>query len=185
MFTLLLISRSEHFVFIFMKQTSSHLRIRTGLGTSSHRFLPDDSTKPCVIAGLIFEEVPGFQSSSNGDVVMYALCDAITSITHVEIIGSIADDLYLHEGITDSEVYLREALKTLKHQVISHIAITLEGKRPLFQSRFLEMRKSIASICDIDVSQVGITAITADGLTDCSCGDGLCCMALITTVEDL
>lgn len=167
-----------------MKEKNLYTIVRTGLGVCSHRFLPEASTKPCVIAGLIFEDTPGFQSQSNGDVVFYALCNAITSLTHVEIIGSLADNLVLHEGITDSEVYLRHALQTLGSQKITHIALSLEGKWPQFKERYLEMRSNIARICEISVEQVGITAISGDGLSDHSCGDGLFCLAIITTAAN-
>lgn len=159
------------------------MRFRTGIGQDSHRFLPQDSTKPCVIAGLIFEDVPGFSANSDGDLVFHAICNAITSVTGVLILGAIADDLCLKDGITDSEVYLKEALKTLGKQEISHVAITIEGKKPPFKKRLLEMRQNIARVMELDVSQVGITATSGEGLTDFGCGDGVQCFVIITTVE--
>ncbi len=69
--------------------------VRNGLGQDSHRFLPEGSTKPCVIAGCTFEEVPGFLANSDGDVVYHAICNAISSLTGVLILGGIADDLML------------------------------------------------------------------------------------------
>src|SRR6478609_3557285 len=107
-------------------------KTRTGIGQDSHRFLPPESTKPCVIAGIIFENAPGFNANSDGDVVFHAICNAITSLTGVLILGAIADDLCLKDGITDSEVYLKKATETLGQQKITHVAITLEGKKPKF-----------------------------------------------------
>lgn len=159
------------------------MRYRTGLGQDSHRFLPQDSAKPCVIAGCIFENVPGFSANSDGDVVFHAICNAITSLTGVLILGAIADDLCLKDGITDSEVYLKEALKTLGKQKISHVAISLEGKKPHFKGKLLEMRQNIARVMDIDISQVGITATSGEGLTDFGCGDGVQCLCIVTTIE--
>lgn len=158
-------------------------KIRTGIGQDSHRFLTIDSSKPCVIAGLIFENTPGFNANSDGDIVFHAICNAITSLTHVLILGDIADDLCLKDGITDSEVYLKEAVKTLGNQKITHIAITLEGKKPHFKEKLLPMRKNIARVMNLDVSQVGITATSGEGLTDFGCGDGVQCFAIVTTEE--
>ena len=90
------------------------MRFRTGIGQDSHRFLPQDSSKPCVIAGIIFEGIPGFMANSDGDVVFHAICNAITSVTGELILGAIADDLCLKDGITDSEVYLAAAMNTLR-----------------------------------------------------------------------
>lgn len=156
---------------------------KTGLGQDSHRFLPPGSTKPCIIAGLIFEEAPGFMANSDGDIVFHAICNAITSLTGVLILGAVADDLCLRDGITDSAVYLKAALETLKGQKITHVAISIEAKKPKFSTRLLEMRENIARVMNLDPSQVGITATSGEGLTDFGCGDGAQCFVIITAVE--
>lgn len=158
--------------------------IRTGIGQDSHRFLLPESTKPCIIAGIIFENVPGFNANSDGDVVFHAICNAISSLTGILILGNKADDLCLKDGITDSEVYLQEAMKTLGHQKITHVAITLEGKRPKFKERIIEMRQNIARVMDLDISQVGITATSGEGLTDFGCGEGVQSFVIVTTCEN-
>lgn len=157
--------------------------IRTGIGQDSHRFLPQDSSKPCVIGGLIFDDAPGFNANSDGDVVLHAVCNAISSLTGILILGNIADDLCLKDGITDSEVYLVEAMKTLGHQRVTHVAITIEAKKPKFKQRLIEMRQNIARIMCLDISQVGITATSGEGLTDFGCGDGVQAFAIVTTQE--
>lgn len=157
--------------------------IRTGIGQDSHRFLPPDSTKPCILAGLIFSDAPGFNANSDGDVVLHAICNAISSVTGVLILGNIADDLCLRDGITDSERYLTEAMKTLKNQVLTHVAITIEAKKPKIKTRIPEMRQNIARIMNLDISQVGITATSGEGLTDFGCGVGVQAFAIVTTEE--
>ncbi|MBI2743826.1 MAG: 2-C-methyl-D-erythritol 2,4-cyclodiphosphate synthase [Chlamydiales bacterium] len=156
---------------------------RVGIGQDSHRFLPSTSTKPCIIAGLIFPNNPGLDADSDGDVVFHAICNAITTLTHVPILGGVAIELCHKEGITDSQVYLERALETLGSQRIQHVALTIEGKRPRMQARVLEMRRKIASVMKLDESQVGITATSGDGLTDFGCGDGLQCFCILTTIQ--
>lgn len=160
-------------------------RTRTGIGQDSHRFLPPDSSKPCIIAGTIFDNAPGFNANSDGDVVFHAICNAISSLTGILILGAIADDLCLKDGITDSEVYLLEAMKTLGNQKITHVAITIEGKKPKFKDRLIEMRSNIARVMSLDISQVGITATSGEGLTDFGCGDGVQCFSIVTTEEEM
>lgn len=160
------------------------VKVRTGIGQDSHRFLPDGDPKPCIMAGVIFENAPGFEANSDGDVVFHTICNAISSLTGVLILGALADDLCLKQGITDSEVYLREALKTLGKQQISHLAITIEAKRPKFKSKLHEMRGSIARVMNLDISQIGITATSGEGLTDFGRSLGVQCFAILTTVED-
>jgi 2-C-methyl-D-erythritol 2,4-cyclodiphosphate synthase len=157
---------------------------RTGIGRDSHRFLPADSSKPCIIGGVIFDGVPGLDADSDGDVVYHAICNAITSLSGVPILGGIARDLCRKDGITDSQVYLERALQTLGKQKIVHLSISIEGKRPYFEEKIEQMRKKISSVLKVQLKQVGITATSGDGLTDFGCGDGLQCFSMITTVEE-
>ncbi len=157
---------------------------RTGIGHDSHRFLPADSTKPCIVGGIIFEETPGISADSDGDVVFHAICASITTLTGIPILGGIAIELCQRDGITDSEVYVRKALEALGKQKIVHVAISIEGKRPKFQKRIEEMRKNIARVLTLQTSQIGISAHSGDGLTDFGCGDGLQCFCILTTKEE-
>jgi 2-C-methyl-D-erythritol 2,4-cyclodiphosphate synthase len=155
--------------------------IRTGIGQAIHRFLPNETTKPCVIAGIIFDGAPGLDADSDGDVVFHAICNAISSVTGVPILTGIAADLCQKDGITDSQVYLEKALLSLEQQQVEHLALSIEGKRPALQSRILEMRQQIARVLKLDLSQVGLTATSGDGLTNFSLGEGLHCLCVITT----
>jgi 2-C-methyl-D-erythritol 2,4-cyclodiphosphate synthase len=157
--------------------------VRVGIGQDSHRFLPADSAKPCIVAGLIFEDSPGLSAESDGDVAFHAMCNAISSVSGIQILGGIAIDLCHKDGITDSQVYLERALETLGRQKVQHVALTIEGKRPRFQKRVDEMRRSIARVMNIRLDQVGLTVTSGDGLTDFGCGEGLQAFCIITTVE--
>ncbi|HAB99204.1 MAG TPA: 2-C-methyl-D-erythritol 2,4-cyclodiphosphate synthase [Parachlamydiales bacterium] len=156
---------------------------RTGIGQDSHRFLPADSSKPCMIGGIIFEGVPGLDADSDGDVVYHALCNAISSLTGAPILGRIAVELCRKDGITDSQVYLEKALQTLQGQKIVHIAFTIEGKRPRLQEKIDQVKRKVASVCSLHEKQVGLTVTSGDGLTDFGCGEGLQCFCVLTTVE--
>lgn len=157
--------------------------IRTGLGQDSHRFLPEGNPKPCVLGGMVFEDMPGFEANSDGDVILHALCNAITSLTGVTILGIRADELLEKEGITDSQVYLKEALKTLGNQQITHVAISIEANRPKFLKKIPVLRETIAKIMELEPSQVGVTATTGEGLTDFGLEKGVQVFCIITSVE--
>lgn len=160
------------------------MKFRTGIGQDSHRFLTEPSDKPCIIAGLSFEGAPGMDADSDGDVVFHAICNAISSLTHVPILGRVAIDLCHKEGITDSRVYLDKALETLGTQKVEHVALTIEGKRPKFQKRSEDIRRSVADAMELQITQVGITFTSGDGLTAFGQGMGLMCYALVTIYEE-
>ncbi len=156
---------------------------RTGIGQDSHRFLSEESSKPCILAGILFEDVPGLFADSDGDVVFHAICNAITSVSGVPILGNVASDLCLNSGITDSKVYLEKAYESLENQKITHISITIEAQRPKVQKKIEQMKQKIAQILNLEMSQIGITATSGDGLTDFGCGDGIQVFCIVTTIE--
>lgn len=162
------------------------MRVKTGLGQDSHRFENKDSSKPCIIGGVHFENIPGFSANSDGDVIYHAICNAISSITNILILGGIADDLCLKDGITDSAVYLEKALETLqeKNWKISHVALSLEAKKPVFKNHLFLIRENVSEILKIDIHDVGITATSGEGLSDYGCGDGVNCLAIVTVYKD-
>lgn len=159
------------------------MKVRTGLGQDSHQYLDKESSKPLIVGGLIFEDYPGFDANSDGDVVLHAICNALSSLSHVLILGGIADELCLKQDITDSEVYLEEAMKTLGDWKISNVAVSIEALKPPLKARFPEMRQNIARIMGIAPEGVGITATTGEGLTDVGCGDGMQATALVTVYQ--
>ncbi len=152
---------------------------KIGIGQDSHKFLVEPSNKPCRIGGVVFEGCPGLDADSDGDVVLHALCNAITSIVHMPLLGGVCIKL-CREGITDSRVYVEQGLEYFKNHEILHVAFTIEGARPRLQGRSLEIRESVAELLQIDVDQVGITFTSGDGLTDFGKGLGLMCYCILT-----
>ena len=159
------------------------MKYRVGIGQDSHRFLINGADKKCIVGGQPFEGVPGMDADSDGDVVFHAICNAITSLTHVPILGNMAIDLCHNQGITDSRIYLSKALETLGSQKIEHVALTIEGSRPKFQKEADQVRQNVANILDLAIDQVGITFTSGDGLTSFGKGEGLMCYCILTTTE--
>jgi len=151
---------------------------KTGIGQDSHRFQSEG--KGAVVGGLCFDDAPPLDADSDGDVVFHAICNAITSITHVPILGDLAIKMCHEKGIRDSHQYLAAALKTLKGYQIEHIALTIEGQRPKFQKRSQELRQSVAAAVGIDSDQIGVTFTTGDGMTAFGRGEGLQCFCVIS-----
>ena len=158
-------------------------KVKVGVGRESRRFLPHDSSKPCVIAGIIFEESPGLAADSDGDVVFHSICNAITSVSGVFILTGIAAELCYKNGITDSQVYVEKALETLGNKKIEHLSLSIEGKRPKLQESVLLMREKIAHVLHISLEQVGLTVSSGDGLTDFGCGEGVQCFCVLTVSD--
>lgn len=160
------------------------MKIRTGLGRSCRRFVSEESMKVCVIGGLTFEDVPGLAADSDGDVVFQSIVHAIGTLVGHPLMSLIADTLCYKQGITDSQAYVEEALKYLKNQKIEHVAFVIEAREPAIVKVYDKMVAKIAQTLSLDKSQVGISVISGEGLSDVACGEGVEATCLLTTCED-
>ena len=153
---------------------------KTALGQDSHRFEPDTSSKPLVLGGVKIAGCPGLCGNSDADVILHAITNAVSGISGVNILGVISDDLCLKQGITDSCAYLEKALDTLKDYTITHLSLTVEGRRPKLAPHIDTIKKSLSKLLCLPVSGIGITATTGEDLTEFGRGNGMQVFALIT-----
>ena len=145
--------------------------MKVAIGQDSHRIDRNNKEKKLILGGIEFQEDYSLSANSDGDV--------ISGITCQNILGKIADDM-CKNGITDSEEYLKEALKSLKEKIV-HLSISIECFTPRISPRIEEMRKNIARILQIEENCIGITATTGEGLTEAGKGNGISVLTCLTT----
>lgn len=155
--------------------------MRVGIGQDSHRFDFNETNKKLILGGVIFEDAPAVSANSDGDVILHAITNAISGVTGTNILGRISDDM-CKSGITDSEEYVKEALKYMEEDMkIHHISISIECKTPKISPLIPSLKESIARILSISERSIGITATTGEGLTDFGKGLGIQVFCIITT----
>lgn len=152
----------------------------TSIGQDSHRFEPQESKKPLILGGVTISDHPGLCGNSDADVVLHAITNGISGISGVNILGKVSDDLCLKQGITDSKVYLYEALKSLTEYKIVHVSISIEARRPHLADHIYAIRSSVAGLLSLKIEHVGLTATTGEGLTSFGKGDGIQALVIIT-----
>ena len=152
--------------------------MKVGIGQDSHKIDYSNPDKELILAGIKFQENYSLLANSDGDVVLHAITNAVSGITCVNILGKISDDM-CKNGIKNSEMYLKEALKYLDTN-IAHLSISIECLEPKISPKIEEMRKNIARILNISEKSVGITATTGEGLTEFGKGNGISCFAILT-----
>lgn len=152
--------------------------MKVAIGQDSHRIDYHNKEKKLILGGIVFQENYSLSANSDGDVVLHAITNAVSGITCQNILGKIADDM-CKSGITDSEEYLKEALKYLKEKII-HISMSIECQTPKISPKIEEMRKNIARILQIKENCVGITATTGEGLTEFGKGNGISVFVCLT-----
>lgn len=158
------------------------MKIKTGIGLDSHRFVEGNTDRSLVLGGVIFEDAPALSGNSDADVILHAVTDAVSGVTGCTVIGAVADAL-CKEGIAESKAYLRLALESLGDWRISHLSVALECSRPMIDPKVPALRNSLASLLGVQIEDVCITATSGEGLSDCGRGQGINATAIITAIK--
>lgn len=160
------------------------MKFKVGIGQDSHRFEEVGTDKPLILGGVEIPSELALQGNSDADVVLHALCNAISGISGQIIIGPYSDKLCQERGITDSSVYVNEALKTIKDYRVTHVSVTIECQIPKIFPHIDKMRHKIAGILNIEIEDVGITATSGEGLTLFGQGKGVQAFVVVTAMQE-
>ena len=160
------------------------MRIKTGIGQDSHRFDFENKTKKLILGSVLFDNQPALKGNSDADVVLHALCNAISGVTGINILGKISDTLCHKDGITDSRFYLQEALNYLKDWHITHVSFSIECKTPKITPKISEMKTSISQLLGLEIEDIGITATSGEELTAFGRGEGIQVFCIVTVMTD-
>lgn len=149
-----------------------------GFGHDSHKF--SEKRKALFLGGLKISISGGLAANSDGDVILHALTNALSSALGGGSISTFADEM-CRCGEKDSQKYLAFVLAKMKPKgfTIENLAISIEGKKPKLEKHFPKIRKKLASILKIDSSKIGIVATTGEGLTAFGRGEGLQVFAVV------
>jgi 2-C-methyl-D-erythritol 2,4-cyclodiphosphate synthase len=148
------------------------MNYKIGLGQDSHKF---DQEKKLILGGVEIPDHPGMQGNSDGDVILHAVFNAISSALGQGSIGKHADPLCLEQGISCSQEYLKVVLGMLESNTwqINNISISVEAKTPKLEQYITKMESAISKVLNIQPDQVGITVTSGEGLTACGRGEGI------------
>ena len=156
--------------------------MKVGIGQDSHRFDFGNTGKKLILGGVVFEDAPPLLGNSDADVILHSIANAISGVTCVNVIGEISDRLCLEEGISDSRIYLREAMKYLNDSKIVHLSVSIECLTPKISPKLPEMRKSLSTLLDLPENCIGITATSGEGLTAFGQGQGIQAVSIVAVI---
>lgn len=169
-----------------------NIKWRTGIGQDSHRFVRENEApgKVLMLGGVPIPGTKALAGNSDADIILHALCNAISSVTGIKILGGLADTL-CRQGITDSSVYFAEALKTLEPENnpggrrfrLSSMAVSVEAKTPKLAPYVEDIRRNLAALSGLEVHDIGLTATTGEGLTAVGSGEGMACICTVDIIE--
>lgn len=157
--------------------------MRVILGQSAKRFLPEESSRPLVLGGLIIPSYEGLMDNLDGDVVLQSLCQALGAVAGFKQYMQIVEDLIEKDGITDSTVLVERCLNMTCSPKIGQVSFSIEAKKPLLHEYIDKMRENIAKLLKLDFHHVAVCFFEAHGLSDISCGDGISVLCALTITE--
>src|SRR5690606_7165946 len=152
--------------------------VLVGIGEDSHFF---DTTGTAVLGGLKIEGLPKLHGNSDGDLILHALYNALSSALGGRSLGIIADPM-AEQGIIDSSEYLQVVLKEVRQRgyFIHHLSVSIEGLQPKIEPISDRIKQSLADTLTISPRQIGITATSGEGLTAFGKGEGMRCTCVVS-----
>lgn len=154
--------------------------MRVGIGQDSHRLklkIKNDKTrKNLILGGVEISREYYLEANSDGDVVLHALCNALSSAVGGNSLGTWADRMCLKEGITDSKEFVRVIHEKVRKNGfrVHNASFSVETEQPKISLKTIhKMKKRIAGLLKIPLSCVGITFTSGEEFTAFGKGKGI------------
>ncbi len=165
---------------IMMKKRNEGFRI--GFGQDSHRFSSDKNRK-LALGGYVLNET-GLEADSDGDVILHALFNAISSAIGERSLGYYAGKMF-NDGITDSKEYLKVILNKLKkgNMEINNVSVMIEASRPRLEKHTDSIKNSLSKILRTDKQRIGIVYTSGENLTSFGQGKGMQCFVVVSVAS--
>ena len=138
--------------------------IRVGHGFDVHKF---SENRALIIGGVTIAHDFGLEGHSDADVLTHAIMDALLGAAGLSDIGTYfppSNDMYKD---ANSLILLKEVQRILQENHFSkilNIDAVIMAEAPKMLKHIPEMKKLLAHILSIDVSQIGIKATTTEKL---------------------
>ena len=137
--------------------------IRIGNGYDVHALAQG---LPLWLGGVKIESELGCIAHSDGDVAIHALCDAILGALALGDIGKHFPDTSNEFKGIDSKILLSRVMNLIGGMGwrIGNVDITIAMQKPKLAPYIIPMRECLASLMDVDLSQVSVKATTTEKL---------------------
>lgn len=152
--------------------------MRIGQGFDVHRLV---SGRRLVLGGVEIPYEMGLLGHSDADVLIHAIMDAILGAVGAGDIGVHFSDRDPQFKDIDSTILLKRVLALLTNQNyrIVNIDATVIAERPKLSGYIPQMKRRIADLAGIEISQINIKATTTEGLGFTGRGEGIGALTVV------
>lgn len=163
--------------------------VRVGIGQDSHRIKLKTQNSKRKTSRLGGVELKNWEivANSDGDVILHALCNALSSAIGGDSLGTWADEMCLKKGITDSQQFVKKIMEKVKakgYRVVN-VALAIEAQKPKIPLSILQkMKKKIGELLEIKSSSVGMTITSGEGITPFGQGKAIQAFSLVSLLKN-
>ncbi len=155
--------------------------MRIGHGFDAHRF---GGTPPLVLGGVVVDEHRGVEATSDGDVAIHALVDALLGAAALGDLGRHypSSDERWH-GVSSMEL-LSDTVRRLTGAgfAVGNVDVTVLSESVRIAPHREAMRSALAATLGVAVGSVSVKATTTDGLGFVGRGEGVAALAVASIV---
>ena len=146
--------------------------MRIGHGYDVHKLVEN---RKLILGGVHIPYEKGLLGHSDADVLAHAIADALLGAATLGDIGVLFPDDDPQYAGADSLKLLAVAVAAVRRKGfgIENIDATVLAQRPKLRPYIDEMRRNIASACNLDLDCVSIKATTEEGLGFTGRGEGI------------
>jgi 2-C-methyl-D-erythritol 2,4-cyclodiphosphate synthase len=154
---------------------------RVGWGFDAHRF---GGTGPVLLCGVEVDARHGVEATSDGDVAVHALIDAMLGAAALGDIGSHfgADDPAMRGA--DSMDLLAQVVRMVEDSGVrpGNVDITIVAESLRIAPHREAMRANVADALGVDIADVSVKATSTDGLGAVGADEGLAAAAVVMLI---
>jgi len=153
--------------------------IKTGIGYDVHQLVKGESL---IIGSVPIQSEFGSLGHSDGDALIHSICDAILGAASLGDLGTYFPSNNKKWKNVESKVFLIDVISRIKKggYLINHIDATIVIQTPMLNVYIPEIKKTLATILELDKSQISIKATTTDNLGFIGKGLGWSVLAIAT-----
>lgn len=140
------------------------MNIRVGFGYDVHRL---EVGEEFWLGGILIPHEKGAVGHSDADVLIHTICDALLGAANMRDIGfHFPDTSADYKGI-DSKILLKDVMKLLRAEgyELGNVDATIALQQPKVNPHVVEMKRVLAEVMNVEVSQISIKATTTEKLS--------------------
>jgi len=161
-----------------LAKRKSETLVKVGIGFDLHRM-----KKGCdlYLGGIRIDYPYGLVGHSDGDVILHAISDAILGGLAQPDIGCLFPDTDCQLRGISSTLILNKAIQIMHRQkfVLGNVDVVVICQEPKLNSLYNKIREKLATLLEVNPSQIGIKAKTAEHLGFLGKGKAIACWAVV------